>query len=261
MAIARFQNLQKSPLFKLSWGNLSIWGLILFAWAIVLLITLTGQEYLFHYQMLFESDWHLLLKLFVFLLSWQVMTVAMMLPSSLPLIQLFAKVTQQQEKERSPVLFVFIAAYLTIWTGFALVAFSADLGLHQMLDALPWLAHRPWLLSGTTILLAGAFQFSNLKQQCLKACRHPFSFLTHHYQRGSKAAWNLGIHHGLYCLGCCWALMLIMFSVGVGHLGWMLVLTGVMTIEKTSPWSKILIPLVGVGLIILGVVTIVHSII
>lgn len=248
-ALARLHDFWKSDLAL-------VWGLVFLAWVLVFLATLTGQGHLLHHDSLFETDSQpLLLKLLVFLIAWQVMTVAMMLPASLPLIRLFAKVSSEAGK--TPVLPVFLAAYLTIWTGFALLAFLGDLGLHHLIDNLARSQH-PGLLSGTTLIVAGAFQFSGLKEHCLKACRHPLSFLTHHYQRGLPAAWNLGIHHGLYCLGCCWALMLVMFAVGVSHLTWMLVLTGVMVIEKTSRWSRILVPVVGVGLIVWGTATLLH---
>jgi predicted metal-binding membrane protein len=108
------------------------------------------------------------------------------------------------------------------------------------------------------MVLAGGFQFSSLKEQCLNACRHPFSFLTHHYQRGLQAAWNLGIRHGLYCLGCCWALMLVMFAVGVGHFSWMIVLTVVMTLERTWNRGRDIVPVVGVAFLVWGVLVLLH---
>lgn len=105
-----------------------------------------------------------------------------------------------------------------------------------------------------TLVLAGLFQFSELKEYCLKACRYPLSFLHHHYQRGLRGAWNLGIHHGLYCLGCCWALMSVMLVLGVGHLAWMLLLTGIMTIEKAGSLGQVLVSFVGVVLILFGTI-------
>ncbi|MBD2448938.1 DUF2182 domain-containing protein [Nostoc sp. FACHB-152] len=227
---------------------------------LMLLMVLTGQDHwLHHHDLMGEKLPPLLLKLLIFLLAWQVMIVAMMLPSSLPLIRLFLKVSQQQTQEKvSALLFVFICAYATLWTSFALLNFLGDWGLHHLINSCPWLEQNTWLISGTTLLMAGAFQFSGLKEHCLKSCRHPLSFLTHHYQRGLKAAWNLGIRHGLYCLGCCWALMLVMFTVGVGHLSLMLGLTGVMVIEKTSRWSDLLVKFVGIGLLVWGSLTLAH---
>src|SRR5690606_29214040 len=109
---------------------------------------------------------------------------------------------------------------------------------------------------GSVLLLAGGFQFSPLKEQCLSECRSPLGFLRRHYQRGLGAAWALGVRHGLFCLGCCWALMLVMFAVGVGSLVWMVGLTAVMVAEKTTRWGRRLAPVVGVALIALGLLAI-----
>lgn len=114
-----------------------------------------------------------------------------------------------------------------------------DFGLHRLIESQPWLSQHSSWFAGVTLLVAGAFQFSGLREQCLRVCRHPFGFLTQYYRRGAGAAWNLGVRHGLYCLGCCWALMLVMFSVGVAHLTGMLILTAVMAIEKISTSERI----------------------
>ena len=147
----------------------------------------------------------------------------------------------------------FVAAYFAVWTGFALVALAGDAGLHRLAHRWPWLHERPWLVGGAVLLLAGGFQFSPLKERCLRQCRSPFGFLQRHYRRGVGAAWALGARHGLFCLGCCWALMLVMVAVGVGHLAWMAGLTGVMVIEKTSRWGRRLAPAVGALLLVWGV--------
>ncbi len=105
------------------------------------------------------------------------------------------------------------------------------------------------------LLLAGAYQFTPLKHRCLDKCRSPFSFVVEHWQ-GRRERWQafqLGIHHGLFCVGCCWALMLLMFATGVGSLVWMLALTAVMVIEKTSRWGARLVAPVGVALLVAGV--------
>ena len=220
-----------------------VWGIIVLAWILILLVEITGYGHLLHHDSLFESNSiPLVLKLMVFLVAWQVMVIAMMLPSSLPMLKLFARASGGQPQPGLALL-VFICAYATVWTGFAIVVLIGDAGLHGLLHQWYWLRDRPWSVSGFTLVVASGFQFTSLKQQCLKVCRHPLSFLTHHYQRGLPAAWNLGIRHGLYCLGCCWALMLVMFVVGVGHLTWMLALTVVMTMERTQQniWSIIIV--------------------
>lgn len=223
------------------------WLAVVTAWGFLLLLAFTGQWHLFHWDSTVEhASGPLVFKLLIFLAVWQIMTIAMMLPSTLPFARLFIKVSTSQTNYHL-VLLTFLAAYLSIWTGFALVALVTDWGLHQMMS------HTPHLLSDLALpialLIAGLFQFSPLKEQCLHACRHPYSFLTHHYQRGTIAAWKLGLQHGLYCLGCCWALMLVMVSVGVGHVVWMLGLTGVMTLERVWKHGRSLVRLVGFSLI------------
>lgn len=181
----------------------------------------------------------------------------MMLPSSLPLVKLFARASQSQIHS-SLVRLAFVAAYFAVWTGFAVLALAGDAGLHQLVHRWSWLHERPWLVGGAVLLLAGGFQFSPLKERCLRQCRSPFGFLQQHYRRGIGAAWELGVRHGLFCLGCCWALMLTMFAVGVGSLIWMAALTGVMTIEKTWRRGRLLAPVVGAILLVWGVLVLAH---
>ncbi|HEY9696027.1 MAG TPA: DUF2182 domain-containing protein [Trichocoleus sp.] len=226
------------------------WVLVAAAWGVLLLLAFTGQWHLFHLNGLatyFSISFAL--KLLIFLAAWQVMTIAMMLPSTLPFARLFIKVSSSQTNHHL-VLLAFLAAYLAVWTGFALIAFVGDLGL-QLLGQHKF-HHQSDLILPIALIAAGLFQFSPLKEQCLYACRHPYSFLTHHYQQGAIAAWKLGIRHGLYCLGCCWALMLVMVSVGAGHLVWMLALTGVMTLERSWKHGRSLVPVVGASLVGIG---------
>jgi predicted metal-binding membrane protein len=107
------------------------------------------------------------------------------------------------------------------------------------------------VIGAAIIAVAGAFQFSALKYRCLDKCRTPLSFVIEHW-RGRSQAWHafvLGAHHGLFCVGCCWALMLLMFAVGAGSLGWMLLLAAVMAVEKNLPWGRRLSTPLGVALL------------
>src|SRR5919199_3331547 len=235
-----------------------LWAVVFSAWVLTFLAAATGQEHWLHYKALSEHpSLSLPLNLLLFVAVWQVMTAAMMLPSTLPMVRLFAKASRGQSQPQLALL-IFLAAYAAVWTGFALIAFVGDIGLHELVNHWQWLHHHPWIIAGSTLVLAGGFQFSGLKEQCLNACRHPFSFLTHHYQRGLQAAWNLGIRHGLYCLGCCWALMLVMFAVGVGHFTWMIVLTVVMTLERSWKRGRELSFVVGVAFMVWGVLVLLH---
>jgi len=238
-------------------GNVLAWGLILTAWALAGVTLLTGHEELIDHDVLVgEGRLPGPDTLLLFLAVWQVMTAAMMLPSSLPMVRLFARASKGQAHPNLA-LGIFLAAYFAVWSGFALAALLADSGLHILSDQWAWLGAHPQLISGSVLLLAGGFQFSPLKERCLTACRSPMSFLWQHYRRGTRGAWSLGIRHGLFCLGCCWALMLVMFALGVSSLVWMSVLTGVMVIEKTTRWGRQLVPYVGMGLIGLGILVMV----
>jgi predicted metal-binding membrane protein len=142
-----------------------------------------------------------------------------------------------------------IAGYAMVWTGFGVLAFVGDVGLHKLVHAWPWLAAHPKLIAGSVLALAGAFQFSELKERCLTECRHPGSFLVQHYRRGAPAAFRLGRIHGMFCLGCCWALMLVGFAAGVSNLWWMAALTALMVFEKTGRGGDRGVVPIGAGLI------------
>jgi predicted metal-binding membrane protein len=227
-------------------------GTVVASWALTIVFAAGGNAHIVSHDALLDAGAIPALgSLLLFLAAWQVMTAAMMLPSSMPMIGLFAHVSGRQQRPRLA-LAVFLAAYFVVWSGFAVVALMSDAGLHRLVESWAWLDRHDYLIPGVVFVLAGAFQFSSLKERCLDACRSPVGFLFRYYQRGPKAAWNLGIRHGLFCLGCCWALMLIMFAVGVGSLIGMAALTGIMVIEKTNRHGRRLASIVGIALLIWG---------
>ena len=226
------------------------------AWTLAVAAELTGAAELLHHDALIEGGPPLWAALLLFLAAWQAMVAAMMFPSSLPLIRLFDAVSRRQAR-KGRVRAAFLAGYLAVWTGFGALAFLGDVAVHRTVDAVPWLSARPWLITGSVLALAGAFQFSDLKDRCLSKCRAPAPYLLGHYRRGSTAAFRLGSGHGLYCLGCCWALMLVMFAAGVAMLSWMAVLTAVMVYEKTGRHGAALTPMVGV--VLLGLASVVFA--
>ena len=167
----------------------------------------------------------------VFLASWQVMTLAMMLPSSMPMVTMMTYAARKQSRTYT-IIGVFVAGYAAVWTAFALVAFTGDTFIHRAVDSWPWLAEHYYLIGAATFTIAGVFQFTPLKERCLTACRSPLTFFLRYYRAGVAPAWRLGLRHGMFCLGCCWALMLVMFGVGIGSLAWMAALAGVMTSRR-----------------------------
>ncbi len=248
------------------------WLVVGLAWGSAVLAVLSGQGYLVdHHQLLaghymymgghymrmggLHLPWPAALA--VFLASWQVMTVAMMLPSSLPFVYMMIHASRQQQRP-GPTLAAFLAGYGAVWSAFALVAFLGDGLVHDLTDSWPWLQERPWLVGAVTLAVAGVFQFSALKERCLRQCRSPFSFFVRYYRRGTGAAWRLGLRHGAFCLGCCWALMLVMFGVGVGAMTVMGLLAGVMLLEKVVPGGQRLGPAIGVALLLLSALWVAH---
>jgi len=192
-----------------------------------------------------------LVRIVGFLLVWTVMVGAMMLPTMLPMARLVHAVTAPHTNAVSERTGLY-AAYLAVWMLFGLGAVAFDSGVHWLVEVSPWLHHHEGLILAGALLVGGAFQFSPLKDACLTACRTPMSMLWQHYRRGAGSTWRLGVAHALSCLGCCWALMLIMFATGVGSLAWMLGLTAVMVMEKTAPWGHRLVAVTGLGLIAAG---------
>jgi predicted metal-binding membrane protein len=234
------------------------WLLVIVAWALAGLSVITNQSYLIdHHYLLEESHLPVLAALLVFLACWQVMTVGMMLPSSMPMVYMIVHAGRQHGRPCA-VPAAFLAGYALIWSAFAFVAFLVDSQIHWLVDHWTWLDSHTWIIGAITFAVAGTFQFSPLKGHCLKACRSPFSFFVRHYRPGVGAAWRLGLRHGAFCLGCCWALMLVMFGIGVGSLLWMVVLTGVMVIEKTYPGGQRLGHMIGIVLLGLSALWLAH---
>jgi predicted metal-binding membrane protein len=192
----------------------------------------------------------------LFLIAWQAMIVAMMLPSSLPLVRLFS-VASAGAPARGRALLAFLSGYALIWTAFGAVAFAGDALVHRLIaDDAGLRAHTRMIVAGL-LALAGAVQFTSLKDRCLTECRHPGAFLMRHYRGGTSGAFMLGRRHGLFCLGCCWALMLVMFVAGVANLICMGALTVLMVYEKTATRGATAVPIAGIALLALAAVILV----
>jgi predicted metal-binding membrane protein len=212
-----------------------------------------GHEGAHHDAALGGSAWSSPARLAGFAAVWLLMVGAMMLPTVTPLTRMFEVVSARAPRPHAARAGLY-AGYLAVWAAFAPLALLGSAGVQALVGAWDWLAARPELVLAATLMVAGAYQFSPLKDACLTACRNPMGFLWQHYRRGPRAAWMLGVRHGLSCLGCCWALMLVMFATGVGSLAWMLALTGVMVIEKASRYGPRLVAPVGVALLVAGAV-------
>jgi predicted metal-binding membrane protein len=171
--------------------------------------------------------------------GWVLMSAAMMLPTTMPLLGIFDRLTAPRP-DRAILLALVIVGYLLTWSAFGLAAHLIDGAVHTLVIAIPWLTFNGWFIGAGVLAMAGAFQFSALKYHCLDRCRTPFSFVSQHWRGPAprRQAFLLGVHHGIFCVGCCWAIMLLMFVVGTGNVGWMLALGAVMAIEKNISWGR-----------------------
>lgn len=189
-------------------------------------------------------------------LMWSVMMVAMMLPSASPMMLSFLKIHQQRERKLSASrnTWLFVAGYLAVWLTFAVIAAVIQWALQQGALLSSSMGHVTPLLGGALLMTAGAFQFSGLKQACLSKCRSPLSFLMTEWREGKSGALIMGIRHGAYCTGCCWALMLLMFVGGVMSLVWMAGLAVYFLAEKLLPQAEKISRISGALFAVAGIV-------
>jgi predicted metal-binding membrane protein len=191
----------------------------------------------------------------LFLLIWLVMMVAMMFPSVAPMVLAHAAVVRNRGGGSVPTV-GFVAGYLVVWTAAGLIPLAFLQAVGQMLISLS--TTTLVRLGGAVILLAGIYQFTPLKHACLKACRSPMGFImTHDFGGGIPAAARAGLSHGLYCLGCCWALMAVLAVVGLMNLAWMAVIAVVFFLEKNWRHGVMLTRIVGTACIVGGLAVVI----
>lgn len=190
----------------------------------------------------------------LFVAGWLLMSTAMMLPTSLPVLLVFSTFIRQRPR-RVLLLALVITGYLLVWTLFGGIVYLGNLVLQSFASANSWLISHSWTTAPLLLLIAGGFQFTPLKYRCLDKCRSPFSFVMSHWRGRNERvqAFRLGAAHGIFCVGCCWALMLLMFIVGTGSLLWMMVLAVVMGVEKNVPWGRRLSAPLGIVLLLAAV--------
>jgi predicted metal-binding membrane protein len=188
--------------------------------------------------------------------GWVLMIAAMMLPTTYPLLTMFRSVTRGRSDENQLTMLV-IAGFFVAWLAFGIAAHLADAALTRGAQEITWLSVNSWVAGSAVLAAAGLFQFSALKYRCLEECRAPFAFVVSRWHGRSPAreAFRLGLDHGVFCVGCCWALMLCMFVVGTASIGWMLALAALMAAEKNLRGGARLRLPVGLGLLsIAGVI-------
>lgn len=185
---------------------------------------------------------------------WTVMMVAMMLPSLAPALLLYGGICRSDAAGGSPAVrvYAFAAGYLGAWAVFSAAAtlLQWQLSRHGLMNMMMELSDAR--IGAAALILAGAYQWMPFKQSCLSRCRSPAGFISEHWRRGATGAVRIGFDYGLYCLGCCWALMLVLFVCGVMNLGYIVLLSLLVLIEKSTPWGLAAARLCGGVLIAAG---------
>jgi len=204
--------------------------------------------------------WDLIDVVLLFVM-WAVMMIAMMVPAAAPMVLTFATVQRQrQAQDRATVpTGVFLLGYALVWTAYAAVAALAQWRLHEADLLSAAMASTSTRLGGALLLVAGAFQWTPLKQACLAKCRSPLSFVMTEWREGRTGAFVMGMRHGAYCVACCWALMALLFVAGVMNLLWIAGLAIVVLAERVLPGGAAVSRIAGVLLLLAGVVVLVRG--
>jgi predicted metal-binding membrane protein len=222
--------------------------------AALALLTLVGWLYLLLWPMPMPDDAGVATLKYAALtiVMWFLMMIAMMAPAVTSVVLLFDRVARRSS---AGIMLTagFAGGYFSTWLAFSIIVALVQIVLIE----LSWIdtmgVARPQWLTGSLLIAVGAYQWLPIKGACLDHCRSPVNFLTQHYRPGVAGAWRMGLQHGVYCVGCCWLLMLLLFVGGVMHLGWIAGLTALVVIEKLIPHGAVIGRGVGAALIAAGV--------
>jgi predicted metal-binding membrane protein len=188
-----------------------------------------------------------------FVALWTVMMAAMMLPAAAPMIVIFDS-TQARGGEDTVPTWIFIAGYLLIWMLAGIIVYAAVQTGSDIATKLASSDRAQWapLTLGATLVAAGLYQFTRIKRICLTRCRSPFAFVMSYWRNGRLGAFQMGLRHGAYCLGCCWALFAVLVAAGIMSIAWMLLLTVLVFVEKVLPYGDRSASFIGLILVALG---------
>ena len=191
------------------------------------------------------------------LAMWAVMMVAMMVPTAAPMTLMYAAVARKATAQHNPLAptFVFVAGYLAMWTIFSLVATIAQRFLDQAALLSPMMVSTSAVLGAALLIAAGIYQFTPVKNACLRNCRAPAHFLSRYWRTGNLGAFRMGLRLGAYCVGCCWILMGLLFVGGVMNLLWIAAIAIFVLLEKTIPFGQVSGRVVGAAMILVGAVS------
>ncbi len=192
-----------------------------------------------------------------FLVTWAVMMVAMMFPAAVPMVRTYVQLCVEEEgrgKWVAPRTVVFLSSYVLVWTVFGLGVEGLYFLLSGRIDALGTSGTLGPTIAGVLLVVAGLYQLTASKRLCLNQCRSPVGLILTRVRRGKQGAFLLGMHHAAYCVGCCWALFVVLFAVGVMSIPWMALLSAVIFVEKLTPPTSKVSSAFGLLFIVLGAV-------
>ncbi|MGH7155983.1 MAG: DUF2182 domain-containing protein, partial [Acetobacteraceae bacterium] len=191
----------------------------------------------------------------LFLMTWVVMMVAMMLPAASPMILTFHRVqeTRRRRQEAFVSTWIFVGGYLLVWTVAGVAAYAGALAAESIGARLALPASAVARIGGAILVAAGLYQLSPLKDRCLTACRSPLSFIMTSWREGAGGAVRMGLAHGMQCLGCCWLLFIILFPLGIMNIAAMIAVTLLVSAEKVLPWGGRAVRATAAALVLYGV--------
>lgn len=220
--------------------------------SVIILVALSWM-YIFHLSSLMSSDfmegmtmpqmWEWSFKDFsANFAMWSVMMIAMMLPSATPMILIFSNVNKKRNEHGNEFVptWIFVSSYITLWIAFSLFATIVQWFLHHFALLSDGLRIISPSISGLLLISAGVYQFTSVKYACLKNCQSPLGFIWGNWRYGKQGALSMGLKHGLYCIGCCWVLMILLFLVGIMNILWIAVISIFIFIEKIIARGRLL---------------------
>ena len=237
-------------------------GIVVLAWMYMLYLVLNmGNNLGSLISMPQTTAWNSADFVFVFIM-WAVMMVAMMIPSAGPMIIIFSTLSRKRREQHTPYVStgVFLFGYLSVWTFYSTLATLGQWVLHtaSLLSPMMMIISNP-ILTSVLLLIIGVFQFTPTKYVCLTHCQTPLDFILNKWQDGRRGAFNMGISNGNYCLGCCWALMSLLFVVGVMNILWIAIIAAFILVEKLVIANYQISRLSGTVIIIWGIVILVGA--
>lgn len=230
-------NLEMANLFHkervIIFSGLALITVLAWAYMIHMAMNMTGMEMNMNKPCLMRWGFGDIIHLFV---MWTIMMAAMMLPAATPMIMMFASVNGQRSNGNSPLIptWLFVLGYLAIWTAYSGMATAAQWGLHLSALLTHHMVITSPILGGLLLLAAGIFQWTPFRDACMSKCRSPLGFLMTEWREGRRGALIMGLKAGLFCVGCCWLLMILSFVLGVMNMIWMAALTAFMLLEKIA---------------------------